>query len=140
MRPDALPIKARVTSRIKTERIVCDGGKAEAGIKDKNDCTVRAIAHARCIPYAEAHEALRKAGRQNGKGFDIYYYLTRQPWARAVRWHECKTFDAFAMKYPKGHYILASTRHAVAVVDGAIYDSWEVSGLLRVDCAFEVIA
>ena len=39
---------------------------------EHNDCTVKALAVAARIPYSEAHEALRRRGRRNRKGFYTY--------------------------------------------------------------------
>jgi hypothetical protein len=40
-----------------------------ASMNEHNDCTVKALAVAARIPYAEAHQALRKRGRKNKRGF-----------------------------------------------------------------------
>lgn len=38
---------------------------------------------------------------------------------------DCITVNEFASMFPNGEYILATGNHAVAVVDGKYYDSWD---------------
>lgn len=38
---------------------------------------------------------------------------------------DCMTVDEFAQNYSKGKYIAATGNHAIAVVDGKYYDSWD---------------
>ena len=40
----------------------------------------------------------------------------------------CYTIKDFAKEHPRGTYIVATGRHAVAVVDGNYYDSWDSGG------------
>ena len=40
----------------------------------------------------------------------------------------CYSIGDFAREHPTGTYIAATGKHAVAVVDGVIYDSWDSSG------------
>ena len=37
----------------------------------------------------------------------------------------CTTIRKFAKYYPKGKYVIGTGSHAVAVVDGDYYDSWD---------------
>ena len=37
----------------------------------------------------------------------------------------CITVNEFAARFPNGKYILATGNHAVAVIDGKYYDSWD---------------
>ena len=38
---------------------------------------------------------------------------------------ECVTIIRFCMIYPKGRYIIGTGGHAVAIIDGDYYDSWD---------------
>ena len=38
---------------------------------------------------------------------------------------ECITVQAFADRYPEGVYVIGTGGHAVAVIDGDWYDSWD---------------
>ena len=37
----------------------------------------------------------------------------------------CTTVRAFCKKYPEGVYVIGTGTHAVAVIDGDYYDSWD---------------
>lgn len=50
---------------IKTLEPICRGQSSE---QEKNDCTVRALANATGMPYAEAHALLSKHGRRFRRG------------------------------------------------------------------------
>lgn len=54
-----------------------------------------------------------------GKGFDRAVIPNTCP--------DCFTISDFAHENPQGVYIVATGTHAVAVVDGNIYDSWDSS-------------
>jgi len=129
----------------KAPRVISDGGRKADGYEHEyNDCAVRAVAHARCISYAAAHaDIAQHCKRKDRKGTHGFHtYLWRAPWARHVdpRCIAAKTLDAFALEMNRGHFIFVSSRHAVAVCDGVVLDVWKVSGLLRLEFAFEVIA
>lgn len=38
---------------------------------------------------------------------------------------KCVTIDEFTKMYPRGTYIIGTGSHAVAVIDGNYYDSWD---------------
>ena len=38
---------------------------------------------------------------------------------------ECYTVEDFAKENPKGVFVVATGSHAIAVVDGCVYDSWD---------------
>jgi len=157
LQPDAEPVvvkprKRRNVQRIKTPRVISDAGRRAHGFThETNDCTVRAISHARCISYAQAHALCRELfDRKDGKG--TYYtgiVLARQPWARIAwerKWDReaqrftTVTLDRFVADHPTGHYVVLVRGHSVAVCDGVVYDGFGVSGLVRVESAYEVIA
>ena len=47
---------------------------------EKDDCTVRAMAAAYGITYAESHELCKKFGREDRQGFHIQAKLTENLW------------------------------------------------------------
>lgn len=109
---------------------------------ETNDCTVRALANARGMPYTEARSVLAKHGRRRGRG------------AVSKVWHpaytECGmvlqgvygstsrarfmgnmlnvtpgpgvTLASIMPRLSSGRYIVMITGHAVAVVDGQLID------------------
>lgn len=141
------PVKrVRRVVRFKTPRVISDGGRVVHGFSNEvNDCTVRAISHARCISYADAHALCREMfDRQDGRGTCGTAMMLREAaWARTVHTKHIDgtcSLDTFAAKHPRGHYIAITARHSVAVCDGIVYDSYRTSGLTRVVYACEVVA
>lgn len=120
-----------------------DGGyiPADFGIAEKNDCAVRAIANVGAYPYPVALRLMAQEGRRKGRGtpwkaldkvykmagaFDVTYYGERM--RRLSQTHSVPfrpqgmTLETFLERHPKGRYVVVVTKHALAVVDGAIVD------------------
>lgn len=121
-----------------------DGGRSTSKRKaQKNDCTVRALALARDLPYDEAYDILKDAGRKCGRGFDFVKWVGSQPWATkiafpAVKGQRRMTPAQFCRDYPKGTYILRVTKHVFVVRDGIIYDTFENRPDRCVYCAWAI--
>ena len=62
-----------------TPHLQTDGGRSESGLTEQKDCTVRAFAIARNIPYAAAHRELAKLGRLPGRGFKFRIVAQKRP-------------------------------------------------------------
>lgn len=105
-------------------------GKRIAG-----DCVIRALCKAFETPWEDIYAALSVQGYMMGdwgnsdpvwgaylrsKGFVRYAMPNTCP--------DCFTAADFAKDHPEGTYILGTGRHAIAIVDGVIYDSWNSSG------------
>jgi hypothetical protein len=92
---------------------------------ENNDCVVRAISVAGCISYAEAHKALADAGRRNARGTKIQTSISALeklfPKAASTPVPR-QTLLYFMHTHRTGHYVVFVSRHAVAVVDGTLYD------------------
>jgi len=114
---------------------------SDFGIVEKNDCAVRAIANVGAYPYPMALKLMAQEGRPRGRGtpwkaldkvyksagaFDITYYGERMWWLsekhKVSFRSQGMTLETFLERHPKGRYVVVVTRHAVAVVDGAIVD------------------
>ena len=55
-------------------------------------------------------------------------YLTSKGFQRAIipdACPDCYTVDDFANDHPKGRFVLGTGNHAVAVVDGMVWDTWD---------------
>ena len=55
-------------------------------------------------------------------------YLTDKGYKRYIipnTCPNCYSVQQFCMDYPKGKYLLATGNHAVTVIDGDYYDSWD---------------
>ena len=95
--------------------------------RQKNDCTVRALALTRGLSYDTAYDVLANAGRQCSKGFHIGDWLDLQPWATklsfpAVKGQSRMNPVAFASQFPAGRYICRTAKHVYAVIDGVSLD------------------
>jgi len=107
---------------------ITDAGRNAAGLRgEQKDCTVRAFAVARNVPYIEAHKALHELGRRLGRGFKFRIVaekrpdlFTRQQFAKGNR-KRVKTLLR-DHKFP-GRYVFRITGHVFAVVDGIIHDN-----------------
>lgn len=101
-------------------------------IKETNDCTVVTMAQVLGIHYIEARKILaEKFGRKKGKGlpyekcakFDETmkaegYTVVKGPYSEGNR----ISLNQFCIKHPKGAYYVRVRGHAIAVVDGVVYD------------------
>ena len=108
-----------------------DGGRSiSKRPAQKNDCTVRALAIARNLPYDDAYDILKEAGRKCSRGFDFVGWMSEQSWATklafpAVKGQRRMSPAQFCRDYPIGHYILRVSKHVIAVKDGVIFDTFE---------------
>jgi hypothetical protein len=108
-----------------------DAGRAASKRpRQKNDCTVRALAIARGLPYDVAYDLLADAGRKCTKGFALPAWLNKQPWAKkipfaAVKGERRMNPATFTQRFPRGRYICKVAKHVFAVVDGVVLDTFE---------------
>ena len=102
--------------------------------RQKNDCTVRALAVAAKLDYDAAYDLLKDAGRRSHRGFHF------PSWAKTVVVNGYglvrETFPArkgqprmnvarFCRSHRRGRYIIQTAKHVAAVVDGVLYDDAE---------------
>ncbi len=104
-------------------------------MKETNDCTVKAFAVVFDTTYEKAHAHLKHScGRQNRKGI-----VSREVIVPSLKKTKYKvgpysktnriTLKNFLEKHSEGRFYVCVRGHALAVVDGAIYDYKE--GLRR---------
>ena len=99
--------------------------------KTTGDCVVRAIAIATDQSWRKTYRQLCDLGEIHADMPSSNYiwgtYL-RQRGARQFllpeSCPECITVRAFCERYPEGVYVIGTGAHAVAVIDGDWYDSW----------------
>ena len=99
--------------------------------KTTGDCVVRAIAIATDQSWRKTYRQLCDLGEIHADMPSSNYiwgtYL-RQRGARQFllpeSCPECITVRAFCERYPEGVYVIGTGDHAVAVIDGDWYDSW----------------
>lgn len=102
-------------------------------MKEDNDCTVKALAIALDVPYKLAHRHLQlHCGRRQGKGVVsrkvIPQSLKNTPYKVGPYTNENRvSLSRFCKNHPKGRFYVAISGHAVAVVDGVVYDHTDSS-------------
>lgn len=102
------------------------------GHKEVPDCVIRAIAIALGMSWLDVYDDLYLIGRREYnvtvddrvwgkylymKGFVPFRLPESCPW--------CTTVKRFCRMYPRGTYIIGTGNHAIAVIDGNYYDSWD---------------
>lgn len=121
----------RSVQRLEYPWVLSDGGRSQSKRSaQKNDCTVRALAIARGLPYDEAYDILKDAGRKCSRGFDFVRWIATQPWATKIAFPAAKgqrrmTPAQFCIDHPRGTFILRVSKHVFAVVDGVVHDTFE---------------
>jgi len=100
--------------------------------KQVEDCVVRAIAIATNKTWYEVYDSLCKFGRtecnmpSSNTVWGKYLYRSGfEPFMLPKACPECITVEAFCRYFPDGVYIIGTGSHAVAVIDGDYYDSWD---------------
>ena len=108
-------------------RINANPGKRRVG-----DCVIRAISVATGKPWLTVYDELYRVGREtydmmaaNETWGRYLYRLGFEPFLLPDACPECVTVREFARMYPEGAYIVGTGYHAVAVVNGDWYDTWD---------------
>lgn len=99
------------------------------------DCVIRAISKALDMPWEDVYIDLTIQGYIMGDLLSSNAvwnaYLKGKGFVRDIVSNdcpECYTIEDFCNEHPKGIYIIGTGTHAVAVVDGVIYDTWMSGG------------
>ena len=115
-----------------TSWIRSDGGMSAEGFKERNDCAVRALALVTGISYKDAHSKFKSLGRKNGRGTrntDIDKVMAE---LNFVHDKGPRTVSRLLQKYPKGNVYVVVRRHAFAVIDGTIHDTFVTGAKSRI--------
>lgn len=100
--------------------------------KQTSDCVVRALSIATNQSWRETYQTLCRIGE-----IECEMPTANYVWGLALkaRGYEqfllpescprCVTVRAFCTMYPKGVYVIGTGSHAVCVIDGDWYDSWD---------------
>lgn len=116
-----------------------DGGRTQSKRpKQKADCTVRAIALTCDLPYDEAYDLLKDAGRRSHAGFDFSGFIKKQNeingkrlvWKpfQAVKGQPRMKPETFIKQFPEGKFILSIAGHVSVVINGINHDIFEQWG------------
>lgn len=96
------------------------------------DCVVRAIAIATDRSWRETYRELCRIGEIQAdmpNSNSVWGTFLREEGAKQFLLPEscpsCITVWAFCDRYPEGVYVIGTGSHAVAVIDGNYYDSWD---------------
>ena len=100
--------------------------------KEASDCVIRAISIALNTNWFSVYDDLCRVGRRecNMPSADAVWgrYLWMKgfhPFLLPQSCPTCITIRDFCKVYQKGTYIIGTGSHAVAVVNGNYYDSWD---------------
>ena len=103
--------------------------------KQTGDCVVRAIAIATGQSWRDTYRELCKVGEiecdMPSSNFVWGVYLRRRGAKQFLLPESCPsciTVRAFAERYTEGIYVIGTGDHAVTVMDGNWYDSWNSEG------------
>ena len=124
--------------------VLTDGGRKKSKHpRQRNDCTVRALALACGVTYDEAHDTLMNAGRLVGKRFIMSKWLDKQPWARKIPFPALKgqkrmTPPVFVDRFPTGLFICKVAKHVFTVIDGVVHDEFKNRSTRCIYSAWEI--
>jgi hypothetical protein len=119
---------------------------------ERNDCSVRAFSVAACVPYQESYRLFAGQGRRPRRGtldsVTRAVIATNVPTSRELSQAELTepnewrfkrlTIPQFAKKFNKGHFIVHSRTHALAVINGVIHD-WKYRPRTQVWQAWQLV-
>ena len=100
--------------------------------KQTSDCVVRAIAIATGQGWRRVYADLCELGgiecEMPSSNYLWGLYLKDEGFQQFLLPESCPrcvTVRAFCARYPEGTYVIGTGTHAVAVIDGDYYDSWD---------------
>lgn len=100
--------------------------------KQVPDCVIRAICIALNKPWLEVSDELYTFARReysvtcDDNIWSHYLYsLGFEPFLLPESCPRCITIKEFAKMHPYGIYIIGTGKHAVAIINGNYYDSWD---------------
>lgn len=126
---------------------------------ESNDCTVRALANSTGMTYDEAHFVMKSCGREDRKGarlctvLNAFENLKLKPVfisantedGRYLRkhfnyqpWDDGISLGKAVKRFNKGRYIALVNSHVVALVDGALIDTFDNRSRQYLRALFEV--
>ncbi len=110
--------------------IKSDCGRAQAGLGESSDCTVRALAAVAEVDYMRAHEVLANHGRKKGRGVHLRKVIQSCAHSLGIELRQVRrsgSLDKLLRDFPYGSLVVRVREHAFAVRDGAVIDISEQS-------------
>ena len=99
--------------------------------KHVGDCTVRAVSKATGQSWEDAYSGMALEGfllSDMPSANNVWgAYLRRKGFKRHIipdTCPDCYTVKDFCEEHPQGRFVLGTGKHAVAVVDGCVFDTW----------------
>lgn len=96
------------------------------------DCTIRAICAATGLDWYEIHGqqcSLSRIMADMPSSDDVWWELLRLHGFRKVNLldycPDCYTVEDFAYDHPDGIYVLGPKEHAITIINGDWYDTWD---------------
>ena len=106
------------------------------GQRRVGDCVIRAIATATDRPWVDVYDDLYRMGRDeydmmssNALWGRYLYDLGFHPFILPDSCPQCVTVREFCKHYPHGRYIIGTGSHAIAIIDGDYFDTFDSGGL-----------
>lgn len=100
--------------------------------KRVSDCVIRAIAIATGQSWRQVYAALCLVGwneadmPSSNATWGLYLYLLGfDPFILPDACPQCVTVRAFCRYFPRGTFIIGTGSHAVCVIDGDYFDTWD---------------
>ena len=100
--------------------------------KEVPDCVIRALSIALNKRWTDVYDDLCRLGRieynvpcADSVWGKYLYEMGFEPFILPESCPKCITIEAFTWMYPRGIFIIGTGSHAVAVIDGDYYDSWD---------------
>ena len=100
--------------------------------KQVPDCVIRAVAVALNLSWLQVSDELYEVARSeysvtcDDHVWGRYLYMRGfRPFLLPENCPECVTIKRFTKMFPNGVYIIGTGSHAVAVINGDYYDSWD---------------
>ena len=96
---------------------------------ERNDCTVRALKAVCGVPYSDAHNLCRSLGRQPQRGMKCFQFLHAVLESSHMYGHKVtrvafgNTLSRALMFCRQGRYVIITTHHVVACLNGTLYDT-----------------
>jgi hypothetical protein len=115
------------TSNPYKEPLICDDPTYK---EDKNCCTVVAFTKVFDTTYNKAYNFIKKVtGRVDGRGLSQVQVLTLFDNVKRAKWKQGHyspnnsiTINQFIKKHPKGRFYCLVRGHALAIIEGVLYD------------------
>jgi len=112
--------------------------------KERNDCSVRALAIATDTSYWDAYKILANFGRKPNTGVLILNFFKKHKNILnhkfiKLRFRKQITLNKFVKKYPFGTYYVHISKHVFVIKDGVAIDSVKPKKFCRIIHAWEVI-